>query len=101
MERWREHYSELYFTINTVSETALGEIAVDLDAPPTRDELAKVLNTMANRKDPGNDGIPPEVLKQGKLVLPKLHELLFQIWNEGKVKQSMRVAILRLRHPTC
>ena len=26
MDRWREHYSELYSTINTVSETALGEI---------------------------------------------------------------------------
>ena len=42
-------------------------------------------------KAPGNDGIPPDLIKHCKttLLLP-LHEVLFQCWQEGAVPQDMR-----------
>ena len=44
---------------------------------PTIEELDKAINALANRKAPGADGIPPEILKTGKLALMQhLDELL-------------------------
>ena len=49
----------------------------ELDATPTQEELSKAIDTLACGKAPGNDGIPPEALKNGKtLILQPLNELL-------------------------
>ena len=41
-------------------------------------------------KAPGNDSIPPEVLKQGKQTIPQpLHELLCLCWEQGHIPQDM------------
>ena len=98
MERWVEHYLELYSTENTVSEEALNSIQlmpimVELDSEPTASEIEKAINGLANGKAPGNDAIPPEVIKQGiPVLLPHLHELLSLCWREGEVPQDMRDA---------
>ena len=88
MERWVEHYLELYSTENTVSEEALNSIQlmpimVGLDSEPTASEIEKAINGLANGKAPGNDAIPPAVIK---------HELLSLCWREGQVPQDMRDA---------
>ena len=46
---------------------------------------------MASGKAPGNDRIPPELIKHCKttLLLP-LHEVLYQCWQEGAVPQDTR-----------
>ena len=51
MERWAEHYMELYATENTVSEEALNDIASlpvmeELDKEPTRVELSKAIDSL-------------------------------------------------------
>ncbi|XP_062615832.1 uncharacterized protein LOC134277519 [Saccostrea cucullata] len=99
MERWAEHYQELYSRENVVSVTAVENTNVlpameELDAPPSIDELSKAINSLASGKAPGSDGIPPEVIKAGKssTLLHHLHKLLLQCWEEGTIPQDMRNA---------
>ena len=98
LERWVEHYLELYATQNTVTDPALAAISdlpvmEELDALPTKEELGKAIDHLASRKAPGSDGIPAEVLKSGKpVLLQPLHDLLCQCWEEGYIPQDMRDA---------
>jgi len=68
MERWAEHYQELYSRENIVTDKATEGTETlpmmdELDANPTIEELEKALDSLASGKAPGKDGIPPEVLK--------------------------------------
>ena len=92
MERWVEHYSDIYSRENTVSPAALDAIEClptmdELDSEPLVEELNKAIDSLA----PVNDGIPSDLIKHCKttLLLP-LHEVLFQCWQEGAVPQDMR-----------
>ena len=98
MERWVEHYSDLYSRENTVTPSALGTIKCmpimeELDAEPTMDELSKVIDSLATGKAPGSNSIPPDLIKHCKTtLLHPLHEVLYQCWREGAVLQDMRDA---------
>ncbi len=99
MERWAEHYQQLYSRENIVTDAGLESITPlpemeELDALPTVDELNKAIDSLARGKSPGSDGIPPEVIKAGQksVLLDRLHELLLQCWEEGTVPQDMRDA---------
>ena len=98
LERWVEHYLELYATQNVVTDAALDALASlpvmeELDALPTGEELSKAIDCLSRRKAPGKDGIPPEVLKSGKpVLLQHLHELLCLCWEKGHVPRDMREA---------
>ena len=96
MERWVEHYSELYARENIVTEDALNAIDClpvleELDEELTLDKLSKALDSLATGKAPGKDGIPAEVLKccEGSLIT-ELHKILCLCWREGEVPQDMR-----------
>ncbi len=104
MERWAEHYQQLYSRENIVTDAGLESITPlpemeELDALPTVDELNKAIDSLARGKSPGSDGIPPEVIKAGQksVLLDRLHELLLQCWEEGTVPQDMRDMIFSLR----
>ena len=98
MERWVEHYLELYSTQNVVTDAALDAISQlpvleELDEEPTVEELGKAIDALATGKAPGEDGIPPEVIKAGKeALIEDLHELLCLCWREGSVPSDMRGA---------
>lgn len=98
MNRWVEHYSELYSRENLVSVEALDAIEClpimeDLDLEPTVEEVEKSVDSFSSGKAPGDDGIPPEVLKCARGTLKsELHELVCQCWREGSVPQDMRDA---------
>ena len=52
LERWVEHYLELYATQNVATDTAVGAIQdlpamEELDALPTLDELRKAIDCLA------------------------------------------------------
>ena len=98
MERWVEHYSDLYSRQNTVTESALDAVEClptmeELDLEPTTEELSKAIDNLSAGKAPGIDGIPPDLLKHCKTaLLAPLHEVLCKCWKEGKVPQDMRDA---------
>ena len=99
MERWAEHYSELYSKETIVSDSAVKSttqmpIMDELDTPPTIEELKKAIESLSCDKAPGNDGIPPEIIKASKdsSLIQHLHELLLMCWEEGSVPQDMRDA---------
>ena len=71
MDRWAEHYSELYAKETVVTDAAIEStdqmpVMDDLDTPPTKEELEKAIEPLSCEKAPGNDGIPPEIIKAGK-----------------------------------
>ena len=98
LERWVEHYLELYSHENKISQPALDAlenlpVMKKLDAKPTTLQLSKAIDALSAHKAPGQDGIPPDIIKSGKTVLLKpLLELLHQCWSERKVPQDMRDA---------
>ena len=97
MERWAEHFKELYSRVTTVTDSALEKVRAlpemnELDAPPTIDELRKGIGSLAGGKAPGSDNIPPEIVKMAEdsSLLEHLHELLLKCWEDGAVPQGMR-----------
>ena len=96
MERWVEHYTNLYSRENTISDEVMDAILSlplmeELDELPTLEEVGKAIDGLNPGKAPGLDGIPPEVVKCAKgPMLHHLHELLCQCWEEGAVPQDMR-----------
>ena len=65
----------------------------ELDFEPTLEELSKAIDALTSGGAPGEDGIPPEVIKCDKpALLEPLHELLCLCWREGKVPQDMHKA---------
>ena len=98
MERWVEHYFQLYSTENVVADAVLDAICQlpvmqELDEKPTEEELRKAIDCLSTGKAPGEDGIPGEVIKAGKEeLIEDLNELLCLCWKEGSVPQDMRDA---------
>ncbi|XP_047100946.1 uncharacterized protein LOC124719794 [Schistocerca piceifrons] len=93
MERWVEHYLKLYAVENEVSKDACDAIRQmpvieELDAMPTMGELSREIDSLANGKAPGEDGIPAEFIKYNKSFLK--HSLITTSWEEGYVPMSIR-----------
>ena len=100
LERWVEHYLELYATQNVITDAALAAIPdipvmEELDTPPTEEDLSKAINSLASGKSPGSDSIPAEVLKSGEpALLEPLRKLLCRCREEGYIPQDMRDAAI-------
>ena len=99
MERWIEHYQELYSREIEVNEATIESIESlpvmeDLDSEPSLEELKKAVNFLSSGKAPGKDGIPSDIIKVGKDtdLLRHLYELLCQCWKEGTIPHDMRDA---------
>lgn len=68
LERWVEHYLELYATKNMVTDVALDalpsfSVMEDLDTTHSAEELGKAIDCLSCGNASGKDGIPPEFLK--------------------------------------
>ena len=99
MERWAEHYQELFSRRTIVTNVAIEGTPLlpkmdELDSPPTIEELRLAIESLSSGKAPGSDGIPPEVVKLAKesSLLRHLHDLLLQCWEEGTIPKDMRDA---------
>ena len=88
LERWAEHYSDLYSKENTVNPSALDAVEClpvmeELDAKPTVEELSTAIDSLASGKAPGSDGIPPDLVKHCK-------NSLFILCTESSVSAGRR-----------
>ena len=96
LDRWVEHYCDIYSRETKVTSNALDQIdqqpcMLELDATPTREELHEAIDALPTGKSPGLDGIPAEAIKAAKGTLSDyLLDLLHQCWIEGQVPQEMR-----------
>ena len=92
LERWVEHYSDIYSRENIVSRSALDveclQTMEELDKKPTLEELSKAIDSLAFGNAPGSHGIPPDLIKHCKTtLLHSLHVLLCQcctVRHEGR-----------------
>ena len=98
LDRWVEHYSELYSRENVVHQSGLDAIdhlplMPELDEVPSIEKLYKARDRLPLGKAQGKDCIPAEVIKNSKsTLLVPLHNLLTQYRKEGSVPQDMRDA---------
>ena len=82
LQRWSEHFEGLVSDRHTVQKLSLAKIPqvdveLELDDPPTREEIRKATMQLKVGKSPGIDGIPAEVYQHGgATVLNKLHDLV-------------------------
>ena len=100
MDRWVEHYGELYSRENKVTGEALDAIEQlpclsELDELPTMDEMMEAINSLPRKKSPGKDGISAEMIRaaKGKMSVHLL-DLLHQCWREREVPKDMRDSII-------
>ena len=80
-QHWSEHFEGLFSNQRSVQESSLAKIPqvdvkLELDDPPTREEIKKATMQLKVGKSPGIDDIPAEVyLRGGEAVLNKLQNL--------------------------
>ncbi|XP_060792978.1 uncharacterized protein LOC132896259 [Neoarius graeffei] len=94
LERWVEHYSDLYSVERHFEDhvplISLSEMS-ELDTMPTIEELSKGIDQLTCGKAPGTDAIPAELLKLNKAaILPHLYQLLILCWQEETISSEGR-----------
>ena len=100
LSRWSEHFEELFSANRTVQDSALlrvpqQPVKLELDEFPTMVETTKAIEQLKSGKAAGVDGIPPEIWKHGGPALhTKLHELFVCCWEQGKLPQDLRDAVI-------
>lgn len=98
LARWAEHFNSLLNTPSVVefqTFTALPQepIQVDLDMPPSLEEIEAAIHHLSIGKSPGMDGIPAELLKAGgKPIALQLRSLFDKIWMHGSLPNELRDA---------
>ena len=77
LKRWAEHYQQLYYRENIITDTAIESTSL---LPVMNERAIRAINCLACGKAPVNDGIPSEAIKAGMntALLHHLHELLLQ-----------------------
>ena len=100
VERWAEHFNGVLNRPSSINDAAiecLPQVAVnlELDIPPSEDEVAIAVKQMSCEKAPGPDAIPAEVFKPGGPALPtKLTELFKSFWDNETLPQEFKDATI-------
>ena len=70
-------------------------VKLEVDDPPTREEIRKATMQLKVGKSPGIYGIPAEVYQQrGETVLDKLQDLFTNCWEKWTLPQDLRNAVI-------
>ena len=71
------------------------DMKLELDDPPTHEEIKKATMQLKVGKSPGIDGIPAEVYQHGgEAVLDKLQDLFTNCWEKGTLPQDLKDAVI-------
>ena len=96
VQHWSEHFEGLFSDQHSVQESSLARIPqvdmkLELDDPPTREEIKKATVQLKVGKSPGIDGIPAEVYQHRReAVLDKLQDLFINCMEKGTLLQYLR-----------
>ena len=96
LSRWAEHFKDLLNRINPMDPTFLDEIPqlpvlLELDDPPSLEEVNKSISGLKNHKAAGPDTIPAELLKYGgDATLHQLFDFIQTCWQTGHVPQQFK-----------
>ena len=99
LQHWSEHSEGLFRDQHTAQESSLAkipkvEVKLELDDPPTREEIKKARMQLKVGKLSGTDSIPTEVYQHGRgAVLDKLQDLFTNCWEQGTLAQDLGDAI--------
>ena len=97
-----EHFEGLFSDRCTVQESSIAKIPqvdvkLELDDPPTREEIKKATMQLKVGKSPGIDGIPAEVYQHGReTVLDKLQDLYTSFGRKGLYRRTSGMQSLSL-----
>ena len=100
LQHFSEHFEGFYSDRRTVQESSLAKIPqvdvkLELDGPPTREEIRKATLQQNFGKSPGIDDIPAEVYQHGReAVLDKLLDLFTNCWEKGTLPKDLRDAVI-------
>ncbi len=65
------------------------------DGVPSVEEVQKVIQRLKNGKAPGEDGIPPEILKCcPEVAVPWLHQVLQEVWESETMPDDWSEAVI-------
>ena len=100
LQRWSEHFEGLSSDRCTVQESSLAEIPqvdmkLELDDPPTCEEIRKATMQLKVGRSSGIDGIPADVCQHGvEAVLDKLQDMFTNCWERGTLPKDLRDAVI-------
>ena len=100
LSRWSQHFQTLFSADRTVHDAAIlcipqQPVKAELDEMPSLEEITKAIQQLKCGKAAGVDSIPPEIwIHGGPSLHSKLHELLTHCWEQGKLPQDLRDAII-------
>ena len=100
LQRWSEHFEGLFSDRHTVQESSLAKspqvaVKLELDDPPTREEIKKATVQLKVGKSPGINGILAEVYQHGgEAVLDKLQDMFTNCWEKETLPQDLGDAVI-------
>ena len=100
LRRWPEQFEGLFSDQRTVRASSLAKILqadviLELDDPPTREEIKKATMQLKVGKPSGIDGIPDDVYQHGgDAVLDKPQDKFTNCWEKGTVSEDLRDAVI-------
>ena len=96
LQHWSDHFEGFFSDQRTVQESSLVKIPqvdvkLELDGPPTREEIKKATMQLKVGKSPGIDGIPADLYQHGgDADLDKLQDLFTNCWEKGTLPEDLR-----------
>ena len=95
-KRWSEYFHNL---LNKPSIQRTEQSTYDTAEPevqdPTYEEVTEAINRLKNRKSPGEDNIPAELIKAaGARLWSRIHQLILKVWQEEKLPDAWQMGLL-------
>ena len=100
MKRWHLHFVKVLNISSEYREEVIMEMStlqpvMELDSPPSKEELFEALSKMKMQKAGGKSGILPElVIHGGPELWSRILKLMEQVWKDGEVVSAWRDAVI-------
>ena len=98
--RWHQHFMKILnirseYRDEVISAMPMLSPNLDLDLPPTEEELLQALSKLKKGKAGGKSGLLPELITFGGTDLwDRVLEVIKQVWEDGKVVRDWQDAVV-------